>query len=121
MIGDSIGPTAGVTSDVGYVRLHGRRYDTWFEERASVNDRYDYLYTADELRPWVDRIRKIASADGVRDVYVVANNHFEGKGPANALMMKAMLGKAKVEAPPALFHTYREVLAPWAEPRSSSP
>ena len=51
-IGDSLGASAGVTSGVGYVRLHGRRYDTWFEERATAASRYDYLYSADELEPW---------------------------------------------------------------------
>ncbi len=116
VIGESLGATAGVTSDTGYVRLHGRRYDTWFEERASVSARYDYLYTAAELKPWVDRIRKVASAEGVKDVYVVANNHFEGKGAANALMLRSLLEERKVPAPPALFATYREVLFPFAEP-----
>ena len=115
-LGDSLGPTAGVTSPVGYVRLHGRRHDTWFDERASINDRYDYLYTAEELRPWVERIRRIASAEEVRDVYVVANNHFEGKGPANALMIRSMLEDRTVPAPPTLFATYRQVLEPFATP-----
>ena len=113
VIGDSLGASAGVTSEVGYVRLHGRRYDKWFEERASVAERYDYLYTAEELEPWVKRVERIAQAEGVREIYVVANNHFEGKGPANALMMRSMLTGQKVSAPKALFETYRNVLQPW--------
>ena len=107
VIGESLGATAGATSATGYVRLHGRRYDTWFEERASVCDRYDYLYTAEELQPWADRIRKVVAAGGVQDVYVVANNHFEGKGAANALMLKSLLEDRKVPAPPALFAIIR--------------
>lgn len=121
VIGDSLAPTAGVTSGVGYVRLHGRRYDTWFEDRASVSDRYDYLYTAEELTPWVDRIRKIAAAEGVKEIYVVANNHFEGKGPANALMLRAMLEGGTVDAPPVLYETYRQALEPWSRPAPHEP
>jgi uncharacterized protein YecE (DUF72 family) len=116
VIGDSLGPTAGVTSDVGYVRFHGRRYDTWFEDNEDAARRYDYLYTKEELQPWVERIRKIAGAEGVKEVYVVSNNHFEGKGPANALMIRAMLEGRKVKAPPVLFETYRGAIAPFAEP-----
>ncbi|MDP3774900.1 MAG: DUF72 domain-containing protein, partial [Gemmatimonadales bacterium] len=82
VIGESIGPTAGATSAIGYVRFHGRRYDTWFERNEDSAQRYDYLYTAEELEPWVDRIKRVASAEGVQDVYVISNNHFEGKGPA---------------------------------------
>jgi len=32
IIGRSLGPSAKATSGVGYVRLHGRRYDTWFSD-----------------------------------------------------------------------------------------
>ena len=63
-----------------------------------------------------ERIRKVTGAQGVRDVYVISNNHFEGKGPANALMIRSMLEGRRVSAPPVLFETYREVLSPWAEP-----
>jgi len=116
VIGESLGPTAGVTSPVGYVRFHGRRYDQWFEAHEDAAARYDYLYTAEELRPWVERIRKVADAAGVMDVYVVSNNHFEGKGPANALMIRGMLEGRKVPCPPVLFDAYRPILEPYAEP-----
>ena len=86
----SIGPSAAATAAVGYVRLHGRNYEDWFREGAGVEERYDYLYSADELRPWADRTRKIAERSG--DVYVVTNNHFNGQSVANAVMLAAMLG-----------------------------
>ena len=121
VIGESIAPTAGATSETAYIRLHGRRYDTWFEERASVSERYNYLYAAEELTPWVERVKKIASGEQVQQLYVIANNHFEGKGAANALMLRSMLEDRKVPAPPVLFETYRSLLAPWAEPREGLP
>lgn len=116
LIGSSLGPTAGVTSGVGYVRFHGRNVEHWFAANETSAQRYDYLYTAEELAPWVERIRKVESADGVSDVYAIANNHYEGKGPANALMIKAMLLGEKVKAPPTLCHSYRQALEPYAVP-----
>lgn len=115
VIGDAIKPTAGATSAIGYVRFHGRNYQRWIEHEES-HQRYDYLYTAGELEPWVERIRRVASAEDVRDVYVISNNHYEGKGPANALMIRAMLEGRRVKAPPVLFSTYRTALEPFAEP-----
>jgi uncharacterized protein YecE (DUF72 family) len=116
LIGQSLTPAAHATSAVGYVRFHGRNYEHWFGEQDDAAQRYDYLYSAKELAPWVDRIRALAAADGVADVYVISNNHFEGKGPANALMLRAMVERKKAKAPPVLFATYRHELEPWTEP-----
>lgn len=79
MIGHSIEPSAEATSPVGYVRWHGRRYDTWFSDDAGTpsHERYNYLYSAEELAPWVPRIRKVT--EKARDVFVVTNNHYQGK------------------------------------------
>jgi uncharacterized protein YecE (DUF72 family) len=83
---------------------------------STAAQRYDYLYTAAELAPWVERIRALGATDGVTDVYVITNNHYEGKGPTNALMIRAMLEGRKIHAPPVLFRTYRSALEPYAEP-----
>jgi len=115
VIGRSLAATAEATAAVGYVRFHGRNYAHWFGEHEDAAQRYDYLYTAEELAPWAERVRAIAAAPGVGEVYVVANNHFEGKGPANALMMRAMLEGRRVRVPATLMATYPEVLAPYAE------
>jgi uncharacterized protein YecE (DUF72 family) len=119
VIGDAVGPSAGATGAIGYVRFHGRNYAHWIAHEETAQ-RYDYLYTADELRPWVERVRKVAGADGVVDVYVITNNHYEGKGPANALMLRAMLEGVRAKAPPVLYATYTDALAPWAEPAAPS-
>jgi uncharacterized protein YecE (DUF72 family) len=121
VIGQSLAPTAHATGAVGYVRFHGRNYEHWFGEHADAAQRYDYLYTAEELAPWVERIRTLGGMDGVTDVYVITNNHYEGKGPANALMIRAMLEGRKSKAPPVLFATYRAALEPWAEPAGAAP
>lgn len=105
----SIGPSATATAPIGYVRLHGRNYEDWFREGAGVEARYDYLYSADELRPWADRTRKVAERAG--DVYVVTNNHFQGKAVANAAMLGVMLGEGATGAPPGVVERYGDALA----------
>src|SRR2546422_7384800 len=40
-----------------------------------------------ELLPWVDRARRME--ERAEEVFVIANNHYRGKGPANALMVKS--------------------------------
>lgn len=107
---NSIKPGAQVTADIGYVRLHGRNYENWFRDDAEPHERYDYLYRADELQPWLDRIHEVAAR--ARATYVITNNHYEGQGAANAAMLRRLYGADNVEVPPELEETYRSVLAP---------
>lgn len=113
---NSIGPTSRVTSHVGYVRVHGRNYKDWFRDKAPVEQRYNYLYKADELEPWAERTKEIAADPATREVYVVTNNHYKGKAVANALMMKSMVTGEKVPAPAGVFEEYETVMAPYIEP-----
>jgi uncharacterized protein YecE (DUF72 family) len=113
---DSIRPAAHATAAVGYVRLHGRNYQQWFRQRATAAERYDYLYSESELRPWVTRIAEIASRPEIREVYAVANNHHLGKAPANAGMIKGMLTDARAPLPETLFARYEAQLGPWTAP-----
>ncbi len=110
----SIRPSALVTAPVAYVRVHGRNWKDWFRKGAGRDARYDYLYTAGELEPWAERIRALDEAPGEPDVYVVTNNHFEGKAAANAKMLESMVEHRKVVAPPELVARYRDALAPYA-------
>lgn len=113
---DSLGPSARVTSSVGYVRVHGRNYRNWFRKTANTMERYDYLYPAKELKPWAERTKKMAEHPRVSDVYVVTNNHVRGKGVANAMMLQTMLTGRKVHAPEALLREYHDTLAPYVLP-----
>jgi uncharacterized protein YecE (DUF72 family) len=113
---DSIGPSARATSRVGYIRVHGRNYMDWFRKDASVEQRYNYLYKAEELEPWAERIAQVADDPATKDVYVVTNNHYRGKAVANALMMKSMMTGEPVPAPPALVAEYPDALSGYAVP-----
>jgi len=113
---NSIGPSAHVTSRVGYVRVHGRNYKDWFREKAGVEQRYNYLYKADQLGPWVERAQEIADDRGTHEVYVITNNHYKGKSVANALMMKSMLSGERVPAPSGVVEAYGDVVGDYTTP-----
>ena len=103
----SIKPAAVTTSGIGYVRLHGRNYADWFREQAPRDDRYNYLYSLDELDPWITRIKEVAKQ--TRESYVITNNHFLGKAVVNALEIKSILAGKKVPAPLPLFEKYPQL------------
>ena len=98
LLNQCLAPSSYVTGPVGYVRLHGRRYDTWFADNVPASARYDYLYREDELSEWVSRLRAVAQE--TESLYVFANNHYRGQGPANALQLRAMIEQDKIEVPP---------------------
>jgi uncharacterized protein YecE (DUF72 family) len=106
LMGRSLVPTEHVTSAVGYVRLHGRNYDQWFQAETGA-DRYNYLYNEAELVGWKERIGQIAQHAEV--TYVVTNNHFLGKAGVNALQLKNMLTGKRVKAPEPLLEHYPEL------------
>ena len=106
LLGRAVRPSAHATSAVGYIRLHGRNYKQWFAE-TNVRDRYDYLYSTEELAKWKDRALEVAGK--AETTYVVANNHNLGKAAVNALELIAMLEGRKVQAPPTLVSHYPEL------------
>jgi uncharacterized protein YecE (DUF72 family) len=106
LIGRAIRPDQSATSRLGYVRLHGRRADTWFSDDPAIprHERYNYLYSERELEPWARRVRLIA--EKTETTFVIANNHFEGKGVVNALQLIHILSGNKVRIPETLRHRY---------------
>jgi uncharacterized protein YecE (DUF72 family) len=120
IIGKSIEPSAESTSPIGYARLHGRRYDTWFSDDPEVpsHERYNYLYSTEELAPWAERVAKVAERS--REVFVITNNHYQGKGVVNALQLISILKSSKVKVPERLRVQFPELEAiadtPPAEP-----
>ena len=103
----SIGATEVATSRVGYLRLHGRNAASWFKKDAKPWERYDYVYAEEELLPWVERIGRIA--EKTADVFIIANNHYRGKGPLAALTLLALLRGEKVKVPPELAAAYPQI------------
>jgi uncharacterized protein YecE (DUF72 family) len=108
--GKNVVPTVvATTSETAYVRFHGRNAETWNRRTGSAAERFDYLYSEDELREWVPRLRELA--DEARAVYAMFNNNgrstmpslapleaqdngrdgLVAQAPANAQMLKRLL------------------------------
>jgi uncharacterized protein YecE (DUF72 family) len=75
-------PEAFVSSEIAYLRWHGRGKRPW----------YNYRYTLDELEPWVEKVKTISSK--AKTVYGYFNNHFHGYAVENCTQMLELLGLA---------------------------
>jgi uncharacterized protein YecE (DUF72 family) len=108
-----IAPNTLLTGPMGYVRLHGRRTDTWFADNIQPHERYNYLYREDEIDEWVERIREISRES--RELYVFTNNHYRGQAPANALQILSKLRGRRVPVPEPMipcFPFLQDIAAP---------
>jgi uncharacterized protein YecE (DUF72 family) len=73
-----------------YLRLHGRNAANWWRHEKS-EDRYDYLYSAQELEPFSEALE--SASRQVKKAYMYANNHFSAKSVANAAILKHQVGQ----------------------------
>ena len=92
-----------VTSETGYVRFHGRNDRTWNKRTGSAAERFDYLYSEEELREWVPQLGELAQE--AKTVYAMFNNNGRAtrpsletgdqetvaQAPTNAEMLKRLL------------------------------
>ena len=101
------------TGPIAYYRFHGRNREAWFDRDAGRDERYDYLYSEDELEPWARDIETMAN-DANR-IFVMSNNHYRGQAAVNALQLKARLAGTRVPAPESLVSAYpvlQSIVAP---------
>jgi len=105
-LGRAVAATEYSTAPVAYVRLHGRNYKEWFQS-DNRDDRYNYLYTPQQLEPWKQKIERLA--EKAEKTFAITNNHYKGKAAVNALELKGMLGQRKVKAPGTLVEHYPEL------------
>jgi len=100
-------PLSAATTDWAYLRMHGRNADTWFASTTTSADRFDYLYSTEELEAWVAPIERLATeAD---ETFVMFNNNKYDYAQRNASEIATILGDLVVPPPvdeggtPALF------------------
>ena len=95
----------GLTSSTAYVRLHGRNAETWNVRGGSASDRFDYLYSEEELREWVEPLGELSGK--AKQAYVLFNNnrwspsaedpHRQlAQAPQNAQLLASLLRDAGV-------------------------
>jgi uncharacterized protein YecE (DUF72 family) len=95
-----------VTSDLTYVRFHGRNADTWNVRGRSAAERFDYLYSEEELEEWVGPLQELA--EQAKEAYVLFNNNNRSRvggreaaqAPTNAEMLRELLAQANVSVSP---------------------
>lgn len=91
----SIPPVAAATSpDLSVVRFHGHNDAEW--ESGSVQRRFAYLYSEQELRTWVPKLEELAAQ--TKETHVLMNNCHRDYAQRNATQLLGMLESA---APPA--------------------
>ena len=82
--------------DLAYVRLHGRNTATWYRKTRTTGERFDYLYSEEELRKWLPRITELARRAAA--VHVMFNNNRRNYATVNAEQMQRLLGQ--LDRPP---------------------
>ena len=87
---------AAATHSVAYVRFHGRNTKTWNIRSKKSSDRFDWMYSAEELAEWVDDLGRLASeAD---EVYALFNNNRDDFAPRSAVIFRGLLDEAGIDA-----------------------
>lgn len=87
----SVPPVAEATSDIGLVRFHGRNRETWEKKGISTAERFNYLYSEEELKLWADAIGKLARR--TKEMHILFNNCYEDKAVVNARQMCLILDR----------------------------
>jgi uncharacterized protein YecE (DUF72 family) len=77
--------------EVLYFRAHGRNAKKWWHATESW-DRYDYLYSREEIQEHARKIKSAARKPGIKAIYGLYNNHARANAAANAVMLSQELG-----------------------------
>lgn len=114
-LGASLHNTNYVTAPIANLRLHGRNYKKWFNSN-SRDERYDYLYSAEELAPIAASLKEMVkkvdhepSRRQVKKVIAATNNHYKGQAAVNAIHLKNLLGIKDNPVPEGLGRAYPEL------------
>jgi uncharacterized protein YecE (DUF72 family) len=87
-----------------YLRLHGRNAKQWWSHEQS-EDRYNYLYSEDELKPFAETVQSARAQ--VKKLYAYLNNHFAAQSVADATVLRHLVGEpVTAPMPPELVERY---------------
>ena len=87
---------AEVTHPVAYIRFHGRNEKTWNIKAEKSSERFDWMYSKDELEEWVEKLGTLAAeAD---EVYALFNNNRDDFAPQSAVILRGLLDEAGIPA-----------------------
>ena len=89
-------PIAAATTRIAYVRFHGRNWKTWNLRSAKSWERFDWVYSAEELAEWVGPLQRLAAETD--EVYAMFNVNRDDQAPRAASILRRLLDEAGAEA-----------------------
>lgn len=92
----SLPPVTAVTADLAVMRFHGHNADDW--ESGSVQKRFAYLYSKDELKSWAPKIERMA--EEAKQTHVLMNNCYSSYAQQNAKELADLLLSADASVVP---------------------
>lgn len=105
----SIRQPAEAIGEIFYFRAHGRNAKAWWHPKESWQ-RYDYLYTREEIKKHAERIKTAANTPAVKKAFAFYNNHARANAPANAIMLsQEMAVRLKAMPPEAMLTRFPEL------------
>ena len=87
---DSIRQALGLHRGMLYLRFHGRNAGKWWRHEHR-SERYDYLYSKEEIESYAGRLKEMSADKIIRKAYIFFNNHPGAKAVANAVLLRALL------------------------------
>jgi uncharacterized protein YecE (DUF72 family) len=81
---------------LAYVRFHGRNWKTWNKKTKTSGERFDWLYSAEELADWVEPLERLSQE--AHEVYGMFNNNRDDFAPRSAQVMRGLLDEAGIPA-----------------------
>jgi uncharacterized protein YecE (DUF72 family) len=75
--------------DLAVMRFHGRNKETWAKRNVSAAERFNYLYSEDELQELSEPVRRLASQ--TKQVHAMFNNCYEDKAVRNARQFAGLI------------------------------
>lgn len=90
----SVPPVVAATTDIGFVRFHGRNRETWEKRTKTSAERFDYWYRPEEFDEWLPGFRDLVA--DTRQVHAVMNTNNYSQGPENLHLLGERLRAANL-------------------------
>jgi uncharacterized protein YecE (DUF72 family) len=87
---------AASTHSVAYVRFHGRNVKTWNIKAEKSSERFNWMYSGEELAEWVEELGRLAEESD--EVYAMFNNNRDDFAPRSAMILRDLLDRAGIPA-----------------------
>ena len=87
---------SAATHPIAYVRFHGRNVKTWNIKAEKSSERFNWMYSPEELEEWVERLDRLS--EEADEVYAMFNNNRDDFAPRSAVILRGLLDSAGIPA-----------------------